>query len=77
MNYLTMNSVEEFHKIFRAFRSHKGFGNWFRGPANADWNILPKAGRAEYFLPNNRDFAIIGVRVELSYVRLWPIAVAL
>ena len=55
MNYLTINSIDEFHKVFRAFRSHKGFGNWFRGQASSEWDLLPKAGRTEYFLPDNRD----------------------
>lgn len=27
----------------------------FRGHAQADWDLLPKAGRAEFYLPDNRD----------------------
>lgn len=55
MNYITIKSIDEFHKAFRTFRSHKGFGSWFRGQANYEWDLLPKAGRTEYFLPDNRD----------------------
>lgn len=55
MDQTTLGSIEQLHKIFRCFRNHNGIGSWFRGQANADWPLLPKAGRDEFFLPNNRD----------------------
>ncbi|MDA3895436.1 MAG: FRG domain-containing protein [Desulfobacteraceae bacterium] len=48
-------NLKEFHNLFRSFRSHDGFGHWFRGQSNSSWNLLPKAGRKEYYLPDNRD----------------------
>ena len=30
-------------------------GSWFRGQAISNWELLPKAGRKTYYLPNNRD----------------------
>ena len=47
--------IETFHKLFRAYRSHDGFGHWFRGQSNVAWPLLPKAGRVEYYLSENRD----------------------
>jgi len=55
MNLLTLDTVEQLHKIFRCYRSYKGVGHLFRGQANIDWQLRPKAGRKEYFLPDNRD----------------------
>jgi hypothetical protein len=55
MDYLTLESVEQFHNIFRCYRSHNGLGNWFRGQENSEWELLPKAGRKEHFLLENRD----------------------
>jgi hypothetical protein len=52
---LVLNKLETLHLIFRGYRSHGGFGSWFRGQADADWDLLPKAGRPEHFLPDNRD----------------------
>ena len=48
-------NLENFHELFRAYRSHDGLGNWFRGQSDSSWPLLPKAGRKEYFLPDNRD----------------------
>ncbi len=48
-------NLETFHKLFRAYRSHDGLGNWFRGQSKGAWPLLPKAGREPYYLPNNRD----------------------
>ncbi|MEQ1558562.1 MAG: FRG domain-containing protein [Methyloglobulus sp.] len=55
MNLMTLDRVETLHKIFRCYRSHKGVGYLFRGQANSDWQLLPKAGRKEFYLPDNRD----------------------
>ena len=55
MNSLTLESVEQLHKIFRCYRSYKGVGHLFRGQANTDWVLLPAAGRKEFYLPDNRD----------------------
>lgn len=48
-------NLEEFHLIFRAVRSHHGLGHWFRGQSDRTWQLLPKAGREGFYLPNNRD----------------------
>ena len=52
---LKLENVQTLHLIFRAYRSHEGMGSWFRGQADADWELLPKAGRPEYYLPDDRD----------------------
>lgn len=52
---IKLDRLEALHLIFSRYRSHDGLGYWFRGQASADWNLLPKAGRAEYYLANNRD----------------------
>lgn len=45
----------DLHKVFRAYRAHSGMGWWFRGHARTEWKLIPKAGRPDFFLPNNRD----------------------
>lgn len=52
--YLTVNCVDHLHQIFRAYRSHGGTGWWFRGQADSSWPLLPKAGRSEFNLPDDR-----------------------
>jgi hypothetical protein len=53
--HVKLDKIESLHLIFRGCRSHDGLGYWFRGQASADWDLLPKAGRKEYYLPDNRD----------------------
>jgi FRG domain len=57
MEHKTINlaDVDMLHNVFRGFRSHNGFGYVFRGQAQASWELLPKAGRPEFYLPDNRD----------------------
>ena len=55
MDQITLNNVEHLHKIFRRYRSYNGFGYWFRGQANLNWSLLPKAGRADFYLGKNKD----------------------
>src|SRR5437762_8166002 len=50
----TLIRADDVHSFFRAYRSHASAGWWFRGQANAEWPLLPKAGRPEYSLPNGR-----------------------
>jgi len=50
-----LETIENLHLVFRSYRSHDGFGHWYRGQADASWQLLPKAGRPEYYLPDNRD----------------------
>ncbi|WP_232517863.1 FRG domain-containing protein [Burkholderia ambifaria] len=47
--------MDMLHKVFRGFRSDGGVGWLFRGHAQSSWALLPKAGRPEFYLPNNRD----------------------
>lgn len=53
--YFTLTNLEMLHLVFRGYRSHDGMGWLFRGQADASWDLLPKAGRKEFFLPENRD----------------------
>ncbi|HBG17989.1 MAG TPA: FRG domain-containing protein [Desulfobulbaceae bacterium] len=48
-------NIDDFHHLFRCYRSHDGLANWFRGQSDAKWPLIPKAGRKEYYLPDNRD----------------------
>jgi hypothetical protein len=52
---INLTGIDMLHKVFRGFRSHDGLGFVFRGQAKADWGLLPKAGRPEFYLPDNRD----------------------
>jgi len=52
---IKLTDVDMLHKVFRGFRSHEGMGWLFRGHAQASWDLLPKAGRAEFYLPDNDD----------------------
>jgi hypothetical protein len=53
--YLTLVDLEMLHLVFRGYRSHDGMGFLFRGQADASWDLLPKAGRKDFLLPDNRD----------------------
>lgn len=55
MDKIILDNLEQFHNIFRRFRSHDGLGSWFRGQSDIDWDLLPKAGRKSFLLPDNRD----------------------
>ncbi|MEG3223266.1 FRG domain-containing protein [Vibrio gigantis] len=57
MTTFKISSLELLHKLFSCHTSRGGFGYWFRGQANASWELLPSAGRDEYLLPKdpNRD----------------------
>ncbi len=53
-NYRLRNTLD-LHGFFEAYRTHPPLGWWFRGHSDTTWLLVPKAGRPEYFLPNNRD----------------------
>lgn len=49
----------------------------FRGQADADWPLLPKAGRSEYFIPNSADedgYPLNQDLVRFKYWRHWAVA---
>ena len=48
----TANSVGELLKLVESFPHMMWI---FRGQADADWPLLSKAGRPEYFIPNSAD----------------------
>ena len=52
---ISLTNLESLHVVFRGFRSHDGFGFWFRGQADSTWDLLPRAGRKGDHLPDNRD----------------------
>jgi len=55
MRVFELSDIDKLHIIFRGYRSHGGMGIWFRGQADSNWALLPKAGRGLYRLPDNRD----------------------
>lgn len=52
---MVINDIETLHKLFTVYRAHPPTGWWFRGQADVSWPLLPKAGRADFFLPDHRD----------------------
>lgn len=52
---IKLTDVDMLHKVFRGIRSHDGFGYVFRGHAQASWDLLPKAGRTEFYRPDHGD----------------------
>jgi hypothetical protein len=52
----TLGAAEEIHLFFRAYRCHPPTGWWFRGQADANWSLVPKAGRIEYSLSDGRGY---------------------
>jgi len=52
---MILTNIAMLHLVFRGYRSHDGFGSIFRGQADATWDLLPKGGRKEFYLPENRD----------------------
>lgn len=55
MKQLVLSNIADLHLVFRAYRSHDGLAAWYRGQADSCWEPLPKAGRPEFLLPDNRD----------------------
>jgi hypothetical protein len=53
--FVEVSSLEILHQVFRGYRSHEGVGCLFRGQADSSWDLLPKAARENYYLPDNRD----------------------
>jgi hypothetical protein len=72
MNEINLESLELFHKIFRGFRSFNGCANFFRGQADKDWSLLPKAGRQEYLWEENGDLKRFNIweRQAIAYAEL-------
>ncbi len=52
---LIIPSLEFFHSILRGFRHYRGAGVWFRGQSDSSWQLLPKAGRPNFYLSDGRD----------------------
>jgi len=55
MKEYKIETVLDLHKIFIVNRPHGGAAWWFRGQSNIAWRLLPKAGRDEFYLPEDRD----------------------
>lgn len=52
--YYTLDDPLKIHVFFRAYRPHPPGGWWFRGHADKSWDLIPKAGRSDYFLPQTK-----------------------
>ena len=52
---ITLEHLDMLHVVFRGYRSQEGFAFLFRGQADDAWDVLPKAGRKDFLLPDNRD----------------------
>jgi len=47
-------NILDIHEFFRDYRSLQPSGCWwFRGHANKEWPLIPKAGRSEFCLPSS------------------------
>ena len=55
MTTYRVESVEVLHKLFSCHSSRDGFGYWFRGQADSNWELIPSSGRDEYLLPKDRN----------------------
>lgn len=69
---ITLDNLEKLHQIFRCYRSHDGLGSWFRGQSDSDWELVPKAGRKEFYLQENKDLGRFNVwrRQAIAYCSL-------
>lgn len=50
----TLAGADEVHKFFGKYRPHAMSGWWFRGQADTEWELLPKAGRQPFLLPDDQ-----------------------
>ena len=55
VNIYELKELHDIHKFFRGFRAHGSAGWWFRGHADIDWKLVPKAGRTEFYLGPDRN----------------------
>jgi hypothetical protein len=62
------NSVGEVLKLVESFPHMMWI---FRGQADADWPLLPKAGRHEYFIPNSADEDGYALNQDLARFEQW------
>jgi len=51
------DSIDCLHQLFRGYRCHAPGGWWFRGHVDADWKLVPKAGRQDSFLTPHPEMA--------------------
>ena len=54
MKSYTLTEAHKFHDFFRAYAPNPPTGWWFRGQADSNWTLAPKAGRPPYRLPGGR-----------------------
>jgi hypothetical protein len=64
----TASSVSELLKIVESFPHMMWI---FRGQADAEWPLLPKAGRHEYFIPNSADEDACFPNQDLARFEQW------
>lgn len=74
MKEVVIQSPLDIHKYFTTSRTDHGFSWWFRGQANADWDILPKAYRDGYYIDNGFDLRQFKIwkRKALAYLSDLP-----
>lgn len=53
MDVYRIRNLSDLHELYRGYRSHDGLGWLFRGQADLNWPLIPKAGRPEF--NNGRD----------------------
>ncbi len=52
-----IDSFADFHQLVSEYEPGTGLGWCYRGQANFEWELIPKAGRADYFVPIRDSFA--------------------
>ena len=53
-----LKDIEGVLYMLRIVGHESGVGSSYRGQANIDWPLLPKAGRPEHYLPDDRDLGM-------------------
>ncbi|MCL2916755.1 FRG domain-containing protein [Shewanella litorisediminis] len=67
---MDINSFSDFHEAFSAYRKDN---RWmFRGQANSDWAVIPKAGRAPYSERSDLDYFASWKRKASEYIQIKP-----
>lgn len=67
---MDINSFSDFHEAFSSYRKDN---RWmFRGQADSEWSVIPKAGRAPYVDRTDLDYLASWKRKASEYIHLKP-----